>query len=298
MIRPVWLLTIGLALLSATELAAEGRLQQVRDDARSSSSDPGKSSTGENDDDSWLGSLLCALLSSTDENGTSAGGLALAGAWLAPFYVPACLLGDDYNCRLNFTSYPFADGFRGYQILPPEIAHQFYDADVTDAPYKSWAVRVTMEEGNDIRGLNRVGALLKFEHASRFGVTSNWNWFTERLGSGRYDQTWINDTNLTFRFAQNEVASLYTGLGFRVLTDRHTSDGGINFTYGGDWFPVRPLVVSGVFDVGTLGSAGVIHGRASVGAVWHHGELFTGYDFLRIGSVNLQGPMIGVRVWF
>jgi hypothetical protein len=27
-------------------------------------------------------------------------------------------------------------------------------------------------------------------------------------------------------------------------------------------------------------------------------EVFTGYDFLRIGSVNLQGPLLGLRLWF
>jgi hypothetical protein len=27
-------------------------------------------------------------------------------------------------------------------------------------------------------------------------------------------------------------------------------------------------------------------------------ETFGGYDFLRIGTVNLQGPMVGLRLWF
>jgi hypothetical protein len=37
---------------------------------------------------------------------------------------------------------------------------------------------------------------------------------------------------------------------------------------------------------------------SSVGAIWNGWELFAGYDFLRIGTVNLQGPMVGLRFWF
>jgi hypothetical protein len=108
----------------------------------------------------------------------------------------------------------------------------------------------------------------------------------------------IGDVNLTLRFAQNEVASMYAGLGFRTLADRDRSDFGINFTYGGDWFPARPLVVSGAVDAGTLGGAGVFRGRATAGAVFNGWEVFAGYDYLRIGDVRLHGPLVGVRLWF
>jgi hypothetical protein len=161
-----------------------------------------------------------------------------------------------------------------------------------------WAVRVALENGNDFNGINRVGGQLKIENANRWGIVSNWNYFHERLSCGCIDETVIGDTNITFRFAQNEIVSLYSGLGFRMIADRRQSDFGFNFTYGGDWFPVRPLIVSGVFDAGTLGYAGVVHGRATMGAIWHGCEVFAGYDFLRIGNANLQGPMAGVRYWF
>jgi hypothetical protein len=35
-----------------------------------------------------------------------------------------------------------------------------------------------------------------------------------------------------------------------------------------------------------------------MGLIHRHWELFGGYDFYRIGAVDLQGPMAGLRLWF
>ena len=300
MIRASWAISIGALLIVAVGAdAQDGRLQHVRDEARPSSSSDSKASAGKSDDnDSVLGAFLGGILSVQDGEGNSFGGLVLTYAFIAPFYLPAKMLGDEYKFRLFFSQRPYANGYHGYQILAPEMAAMFYTTDTSDVPRREWSMRLAIENGNDFAGLNRLNGQFRIDHESRFGVTTNWNYFHERLPCGCSDETLIGDTNLTFRFAQNEVASLYAGLGFRMLSDRRQTDFGFNFTYGGDWFPIRPLVVSGVFDAGTLGSAGVIHARGSVGAIWQGWELFAGYDFLRIGCTNLQGPMAGVRWWF
>ena len=85
-------------------------------------------------------------------------------------------------------------------------------------------MRLSIENGNDFAGLNRLNGQFRIDHESRFGVTTNWNYFHERLSCGCTDETLIGDTNLTFRFAQNEVASLYAGLGFRMLSDRRQTE--------------------------------------------------------------------------
>jgi hypothetical protein len=82
------------------------------------------------------------------------------------------------------------------------------------------------------------------------------------------------------------------------MSDPAQTRWGFNFTYGADFFPVRPLVLSTALDVGDLGWAAVVHGRGTVGLIHRGGEVFAGYDFLRIGSVNLQGPVLGLRFWF
>ena len=51
-------------------------------------------------------------------------------------------------------------------------------------------------------------------------------------------------------------------------------------------------------EAGIFENAGMVRLRGGVGVNWSHAELFAGYDFVRIGGVNLQGPMVGLRVWF
>ncbi|MBI2804373.1 MAG: hypothetical protein HYX68_05235 [Planctomycetes bacterium] len=300
MFRTNWMIAVVLLVACVPQVPAQGRLQSVRDDVRSADVKSTDSSqhARDNDDDSVIGSLLGGILAAQDDNGSSLGGALVVGSVLAPFIVPMSLLGDTYRERLNFTPYPYARGYRGYQILPTELAELYYDDPAVRVRRRNYGVRSSVENGNDFLGLNRFGGQLKVEHASRWGVVANWNWFHERWNCGCTDDTLLGDLNFTFRFAQNEIASMYTGLGMRIMTDRRQTDLGFNFTYGGDWFPVRPLVVSTAFDAGTLGNAGVIHVRGSIGAVWHGIELFGGYDFLRIGHTNLHGPLAGIRFWF
>ncbi|MCI0639159.1 MAG: hypothetical protein L0Y72_14350 [Gemmataceae bacterium] len=89
-----------------------------------------------------------------------------------------------------------------------------------------------------------------------------------------------------------------SGVGLSWLLDRFDTDFGFNFHYGADVFPVHPLVLSGSADLGFVGNAGVAHVRGSAGVLWRNWEFFGGYDFLRIGRVELHGPMIGIRLWF
>jgi len=49
----------------------------------------------------------------------------------------------------------------------------------------------------------------------------------------------------------------HSGLGMRFMVDnlkgKQQVDSGINFTWGFDWYPARPLVFSAMMDMGTLG---------------------------------------------
>lgn len=284
-------ISVAVILLAASWAHAQDRLQQVRNEANT----PAPASSGGNGKGSSSDSSGCG---DDDSGGCNFWGNITTAMFIAPFALPIALLEDKYEQPLPFTPYPYVNDYHGYQIMPPEWAKTYYSVDTSDIPRKSWAVRLSIENGNDFEGMNRVGGELKVEHESRWGIFTSWNWFRETLGNNQYDQTFIGDTNITFRFAQNEMASMYAGLGFRMLTDRLQQNYGVNVTYGGDFFPVRPIIVSFQIDGGNLGYAGVLHARGSIGAIWHGVEVFAGYDYLTIGSVNLQGPMAGMRFWF
>jgi hypothetical protein len=158
-------------------------------------------------------------------------------------------------------------------------------------------VRLSAEDGNDFRGLNRVEGQFTVDTRSRFGVQTRWDHFEETDG-GHYDETLLGDTELTYRFVQRDWVEMTTGIGFRMMTDKHVTRGGFNFYYGSDLYLMKPLVVSSSVDLGNLDAGFVVHTRCTLGAVWRHWEFLGGYDFLRVGSVNLQGPMLGVRLWY
>lgn len=235
---------------------------------------------------------------SDDQFGEAIGELLLGG-FIAPFQMPQRLLHDDLEVPACFPAYPYIGRYPGYLWLG-NMPNGADDEALANSMKRSrqWSVRLAAEEGNDFRGMNRVGIRAQLDTTSRIGLTSNWNYLREALGGGRHDATWLGDTNVTFRFAQSEWLQFYTGAGFRVMTDAAATHFGTNFVYGFDWFPKKPLVFSTAFDLGNLGSAFVVHARSTAGLTFDHFEAFAGYDFMRIGSVNVQGPMLGLRFWY
>jgi hypothetical protein len=287
-----------LALLSAAvgPVAAQGTLSRLQADPppqppappapkNSASSDTSSTNWGTGGDPEGTGYLLVA---------------AAVGA-TSPIWLPWCIL-DDHPLEAGyFPPFPYPDSERGYLKIdrkgwgcPTE-----QDCGCRDPEYlKVWAVRLSVEEGNDFRGLNRVAGRLTVDTAWRIGLETNWNWLHESLdGGGRADAV-LGDANLTWRFAQNEWVQMHTGGGFRVLDGGQRTRWGFNFLYGADVFPLDPLVISAQVDLGSLGDSFVVRVRGSVGVVYRSLEVFTGYDFQRIGDVNVQGPMAGIRLWF
>jgi hypothetical protein len=258
-------------------LAQQGALQKIREEAKGSSD----SKSSSDDDDSGSG---CG--------GDDGCGELLMVALLAPFGLPHLALGDDFDSYGYFPPYPYAEGARGYMQIGPDGSET--QPDFT----RVWSGRVAVEESNDFDRINRVAGRLLLETTSRFGFQTNWTYLHESLPCGRSDESALGDFNLTFRFAQNEFAQMRAGVGARVMTDRWATNWGFNFTYGADVFPIRPGVLSATIDAGTLGSAGLFRAQGSIGLLYRRYEIYGGYDYMRIGSTNLQGPTVGLRLWF
>jgi hypothetical protein len=271
-------------------LWAQGRLEEVR--AEVAKPAPAKNSGASS------GSRSDA------DDGCELDGLGWLVWWpvLVPFAVPHFLLHDDFHKDSYFLPYPYAANEPGY--LCREWSGALGDertasgTSLSDLGARHWSGQLLLENGNDFNGLNRLNGSLVLDTSLRLGLRTNWHYFNETLDGGRHDDLLLGDTNLTFRFAQNECASLYAGLGFRALTGPGQPHWGWNFTYGADVYPIKPIVISATLDVGSLGSATVFHVRGTVGYIYERWEVFAGYDFLRIGTVNLQGPLVGVRLWF
>jgi hypothetical protein len=281
-------LTLLLLLAVPAIALAQGKLDQVReaiDKPPSPGTSSGPASGTSCDDDPWAG-LFAGLF----EDG--AGYYVLGAPWL----LPNGAWDAGWKTDIRFTPFPYADPKTRFVVLDrtPEGKPTYYDLPDT----QWWSVRASAEAGSNFDGLDRLGLRLFLDTDTRFGLKSDWDYFSEKQPCGCRDTLWIGDVTGTFRFVQNEGILMTTGLGARFSLDHGHDHGGFNFLYGVDLFPAKPVHVFGDLDAGTLGSAGFLRLRGGVGINWTRIEMFAGYDFMRVGGVNLQGPMAGLRLWF
>ncbi len=199
---------------------------------------------------------------------------------------------ESHEARGYFQRYPFADGSDGFIWLRQD-PHAPVDPHVG-----GWFGRLSLEESNDFHTMNRVNGEWLVDTTFRIGLSGDWSYLTERRPCGCIDDLFLGRVNAVVRILQDEKIQLRTGIGVCFETDRGGSDAGFNFTLGGEWFPAKPWIVSTECDLGWLGDAFVSHVRATGGAMLGRWEFYGGYDFLRIGSVNFQGPVAGIQFWF
>jgi hypothetical protein len=287
-------------MISQQTTAQVGSLQQIRDDVRRP--DPPRSETprplppperehdhhhhshGDSYDDCDYDDDDC------DDFETTLTLLALGAIGLgvtSPWWGPHVLVNDSFKRPGYFQPYPYADGLGRMEISPYEPAN-----------YRWWSARVSGQWGGDLDNQQFVGGHVLVETKNRWGFDTEWNHHYENIAGGMNDELSTGDFNVLFRFAQSERIQMYTGLGVNWLDDDIGTDFGFNFTYGGDFFIHDPWVISASIDWGTLGSAHLFHGRATIGIVMHRFEVYTGYDYYDVGETNLGSWIAGVRIWF
>lgn len=197
-----------------------------------------------------------------------------------------------------FPAHPYPFGLPGYMQIDPTPIGEFTGNKDELLPLKWWSVRLSIEDGWDFDSLNRLAGNLQAETLVGLGVYTSWNWFHERLRCGCTDDATIGNVTITWRALETKCFLFRFGVGAWIYADDYFSDSGGNFHLSADIFPAPPWVISGVLEFGGVGDTHVTHVRATVGYLFDGIELYGGYDFLQIGRSNLDGPLVGVRVWF
>lgn len=213
----------------------------------------------------------------------------------APFYVPRVLLRDSKEIHGFFSHFPYeySSGNMVLEDAPGQMLAEKWTRDP-----RPWFCRVRFDYCDEFNDLERIGGRVLLDTTFRFGVDSETNYLRERLSSGRHDKLWLGDCNFTYRFVQSERMQWRTGLGFNWLDDHTGSDFGFNFTYGLDYFPKKPWVISATIDWGTLGAAELFRIRTTGGVVFRGVETFIGYEYLDIDRTQSGGLMAGLGFWF
>jgi hypothetical protein len=186
----------------------------------------------------------------------------------------------------HFARFPYADGYDRFTM----------SEDCVLVSSKLWSGRLGFDYGDDFDRIERWGGRFLWETRLGVGFDGEVNVYREQLAAGA-DVLSLGDLNVLYRVFETDRTQWRLGIGMNWLGDGDT-DLGLNFTLRSDWQPCWPIVLSGEVDYGTLGHASTFHGNAGVGVMVHRCEVFMGYDYRRFESVELEGPLIGLRVWF
>ncbi|MFO0632775.1 MAG: hypothetical protein U0168_07995 [Nannocystaceae bacterium] len=119
------------------------------------------------------------------------------------------------------------------------------------------------------------------------------------------DALYLGNTALYFAAVMRQRVIWRVGLGANYFIDGQRQRGrppehraGVDLSTTLDVFPVRPLVLSARADVGGLGGAVAVMGRASIGVALRRWEIYAAAEYRNIGGVRFAGPALGVRAWF
>ena len=201
----------------------------------------------------------------------------------APFWAPPSILGDEGEAGY-FPDHPYDDA-TGSLLF-----------DKTPSGAHDTQVILQGQYGDDFGGVSHANGRLLLETDWRLGIDTEF--FYRNEDGNPDDELWTGDFNFIWRFAQSETTQFRTGIGFNWLRDRSDDDYGFNFTYGADFFPADPWVISGVLDWGRLGEATLFHGRTTIGVTQNGWGLFTGYDYFNVGGAGLHAWINGIEVRF
>ncbi len=205
---------------------------------------------------------------------------------LLPFTLPV-VAADDPGLREKgyFLSRPYAGDAEGaMSFLPPE----------NGGKGKGWKVDAGLENGNDFHGLNRTGLTFLADGSARIGFMGRLDAYREEGA----EDLFLGVGDLTLRFAQCETFQFRVGLGARFWADENGGRGGLDFVYAADFQPGKPMLFSLEFHAGTLGGAWVTEERGVLGAQVGPFRVQGGYQHLKVGGVDLDGPFLGAGFSF
>jgi len=292
--RPLGIIAIVCATweIGCDEIRAQGVIQTIVDDVHNGTGGGATEESPRPADQASKGRPASA--SSDDSDSMPFEFVIVAGysafyAATSPFWLPIAALEDDGG-PAYFPRFP-------YDHVAGHLAE-----GATAAPGRLWSGRFSAEYLEPFTDVNGVGGRLLVSTTSRFGLDAEASHFEERRPHGGFDTLWIGDANLVFRFAQAEKAEFRAGLGFNWLDHPHDAlrdaDFGFNFTYGADFFPRKPWVLSADLDAGTLGRTGLVRFRTTGGIMLRSLECYTGYEYLDVGRTHFNLLLAGVRLWF
>jgi hypothetical protein len=135
---------------------------------------------------------------------------------------------------------------------------------------------------------------------SAFTLRTDWSRFIEERSDGSHSTLNIGTIDAELAIVSKPYAQLHIGLGAIISHDSYGTEGGAVFVSHVGIYPIRPVIIDGLFSYGAVGDAStdVVTARGNIGVVYQRYECYAGWQYQRIGSFSFDGPLAGLRLWF
>ncbi len=221
---------------------------------------------------------------------------------LFPWWGPRRWMGDDGERAVAFSTAPYAAGYDGYMRVEgrsePQALPGVAAKDEAGAPLlgRGSALRGWAEGGVQDTHLFRGAAGFLWSGFHRLELQGDVRVYGERE-AGRTDTLTLGTLAVNYLFALAPGVQVRSGAGLRWLPDGDQTHLGALFSYGADFYPGSPLVLSVAGDVGAMNDT--VNGtlRGTVGAVFDQIEVYGGYEALWVEDIDLGLWVFGARLW-
>jgi hypothetical protein len=248
--------------------------------------------------------------------------MAIRATWWglsSPFWVPACVVGDEPGRPYRFEKFPYAGESQGYHRIPKLVPGKEEEPgksrsaasedDELRWPFgrphrwdkvegRKYSVRAlyTLElDSGDVLG-HRLELIARTYR--RVNIDLSVTDYAEEV-EDQTEHLQHYQGHLTYSFAVSERVHFAAGAGFRVLGwEGGGGEGGLDFRYEAELFPVKPLHLHFIAEAGWVGGQGAWELEARIGALFRRAQLFVGYRHFRVAGEDLNGPIFGVAFWF
>ncbi len=113
----------------------------------------------------------------------------------------------------------------------------------------------------------------------------------------RVYQQWLGDVGGSLASPTADRVHFHYGGGALYWNNGGQGATGGYGSYGIDFFPLNPIIISTVAKVGGLGGEWYLDLRGTAGVSLGQIEAYVGYSHLSVAGVSLGGPLMGIRMW-
>ena len=208
---------------------------------------------------------------------------------------------SDSGSDIDYEIYSEASGNEGQSI-------SFLDFPYADEKWGSIQVGATQGSSSrltaatwystDFDDIDSWNAHFVLDNPGPVGLDFQWSHLTEKLTGAPRDSLNLADLNLTYRWIESPELISRIGGGINLLSDRFGTEVDYNFTLSSDFFPAKPWIIHLELDHGEIGSVHQTHLLSTVGVNYRRIEYLIGYEYRRIGQVNIDGPLMGIKFWW